>query len=65
MAAGTTAADLMTSPAVTIAPEESLEHAARLMHARGIRRLPVVDPDGRMVGIISRADVLVAADRLP
>jgi CBS domain-containing protein len=62
-ARGITAADLMTSPAVTVAPGETLAHAARLMHTRRIKRLPVVNGDGRLVGIISRADVLAVFDR--
>jgi CBS domain containing-hemolysin-like protein len=53
-----TAADLMTSPAVTIGPDEPVRRATQLMSARKLRRLPVVDHDGRLVGILSRADVL-------
>ena len=60
---GLTAGDLMSRPVVTITPGESLEHAARLMYNCRVRRLPVVDADGRLVGIISRADVLAAFDR--
>jgi CBS domain-containing protein len=62
-AAGVTAGDLMTSPAVTIAPDDTVEHAARLMYTRRLKRLPVVDTVGRLVGIISRADVLGVFDR--
>jgi CBS domain-containing protein len=62
-AAGITAADLMTSPAVTIGPDETVEHAARLMYDRKVKRLPVVDRAGRLVGIISRSDVLAVFDR--
>ncbi len=57
-AAGLTASDLMTTPPVTISPNELVSHAARLMYARRVKRLPVVDADGRLVGIVSRADVL-------
>jgi CBS domain-containing protein len=56
--AAPTAADLMTSPAVTIGPDEPVRRATQLMSARKLRRLPVVDHDGRLVGILSRADVL-------
>ena len=52
------AADLMTKPPVTIGPREPVSHAARLMYSRKIKRLPVVDDDGRLIGIVSRADVL-------
>jgi len=62
-ARGITAADLMTHPAVTISPDAALESAARLMYKSKIKRLPVVDSDGRLTGIISRADVLSVFDR--
>lgn len=57
-AAGVTAADLMTTPAWTIGPGESVAAAARRMHELRVKRLPVVDEAGRLVGIISRVDVL-------
>ena len=41
------------------APQDTVEHAARLMYDRRVKRLPVVDAGGHLVGIISRADVLV------
>ena len=62
-AGGVTAADLMTSPAVTIGPDDTVEHAARLMYDRKVKRLPVVDLGGRLVGIISRTDILAVFDR--
>jgi CBS domain-containing protein len=62
-AAGTTAADLMTKPAVTIGPSEFISKAARLMYTRKVKRLPVVDDDGRLIGIVSRADVLSVYNR--
>ena len=58
-----TAGDLMTSPAATVTPDDTVEHAAKLMYLRKVKRLPVVDADGRLAGIISRADVLVVYDR--
>jgi CBS-domain-containing membrane protein len=58
-----TAAELMTEPAVTAAPEDTVEHAARLMCTHRVKRLPVTDGSGRLVGIISRADVLSVFDR--
>jgi CBS domain-containing protein len=57
-AAGLTAGDLMTRPAVTVEPDDTVEHAARLMYVRRVKRLPVTDVAGHLVGIISRADVL-------
>ncbi|MFJ5833701.1 CBS domain-containing protein [Streptomyces sp. NPDC093089] len=52
------ARDLMTSPAVTVAPDASLPRAARLMAARRVKRLPVVDADGIIQGVVSRSDLL-------
>jgi CBS domain-containing protein len=58
-----TAADLMTSPAATVSPDDTLEQAARLMYQRKVKRLPVVDADNHVAGIVSRADVLAFYDR--
>ena len=57
-AAAVVAADLMTKPPVTIGPYEPVAQAARLMYSRKIKRLPVVDDDGRLLGIVTRSDVL-------
>ena len=62
-ARGVTAGDLMTTAVVAVRPEDTVEHAARLMYDRGVKRLPVTDESGRLVGIISRADVLSVFDR--
>ena len=62
-AEGLTAGDLMTSPPVTATPDDPVEQAARMMHFMRVKRLPVVNPDGQLVGIISRADVLAVFDR--
>lgn len=55
---GTMAEDLMTSPAITIRPDATIAAAARLMNAHHVRFLPVVDPVGRLLGIVSRRDLL-------
>ena len=57
-AASLTAAELMTAPAVTAGPEEPIAAAARRMHDRNVKRLPVVDRGGALVGIVTRADLL-------
>lgn len=57
-AAADTAAELMTSSVVRIGPGEDIVQAARLMEARKVKRLPVTDPGGRLVGIVSRRDLL-------
>jgi CBS domain-containing protein len=53
-----TAGDLMTRPAMTVGPDDLVRTAARLMQAHRVQRLPVVDRDGRLEGIVSRSDVL-------
>jgi CBS domain-containing protein len=52
------AADLMTCPAVTASPDDLVQTAARVMHSHRLQRLPVVNRDGRLEGIVSRSDVL-------
>ena len=52
------AEDLMTSPPITITTSAPLAEAARLMQERNVRRLIVVDPRGRIAGIVSRSDLL-------
>jgi CBS domain-containing protein len=54
----TTAGEAMTSPAVTVSPQATLTEAARRMQARGVKRLPVVADSGRLIGIVSRTDLL-------
>ncbi|MBW5483290.1 CBS domain-containing protein [Streptomyces bambusae] len=53
-----TAAGLMTSPAVTARPGWSVVRAARLMERRRVKRLPVVDDEDVVIGILSRSDIL-------
>jgi CBS-domain-containing membrane protein len=48
---------------VTAAPDDPVEQAARMMHFMRVKRLPVVNSGGQLVGIISRADVLAVFDR--
>jgi CBS domain-containing protein len=58
-----TVGDAMTAPAVTIRPSSSATAAARLMIEQGVNRLPVVVQDGRIVGIVTRADLVRAFTR--
>ena len=53
-----TAAEVMSTPAVTVHAEETAPDAARLMARRGVERLPVVDDEDRLVGIVTRRDLL-------
>lgn len=57
-AGGVTADDLMTSPALTIHADATLAQAARAMAHKRVKRLPVVDAEGRLEGIVSRGDLL-------
>jgi CBS domain-containing protein len=54
-----TAGEAMTAPPITVTPTRSIHEAAALMTARRVNRLPVVD-DGRLVGIVTRADLIRA-----
>jgi CBS domain-containing protein len=58
-----TAADLMSKPAVTIGPDEPVTHAARLMYDERVKRLPVTSDDGKLIGIVTRSDVLSVYSR--
>ena len=62
-ASAVTAAELMTTPPVTIGPDASVTQAARLMYSRRVKRLPVTSDDGTLIGIVSRADVLSVYSR--
>ncbi|OIJ95291.1 CBS domain-containing protein [Streptomyces monashensis] len=53
-----TAAELMTTPAITVAPDSTLAHAARVMARSRVKRLPVVGRNGTLKGIVSRSDLL-------
>jgi CBS-domain-containing membrane protein len=55
-----TAGEAMTSPAVTVGPRHRIDRAASLMLDCGINRLPVVDADDRLIGIVTRADLVRA-----
>ncbi|MGW7363719.1 CBS domain-containing protein [Streptomyces sp. NPDC054841] len=52
------AGQLMTHPAVTVHAEQSIAAAARTMAERRIERLPVIDEEDRLVGIVTRRDLL-------
>ncbi|UIX34213.1 CBS domain-containing protein [Streptomyces sp. GQFP] len=54
----TTAGELMSTPAITVHPEQPVPDAARVMERHGIERLPVVDEEDRLIGIATRRDLL-------
>lgn len=54
----TTAREIMTDKAVTVSPESTVESAAVIFSEQRINPLPVVDKAGKLVGIVSRADIV-------
>ena len=56
----TPVAEIASKDVVTIDPQQSLEEAARLMANNQVRRLPVVEEDGKLVGILAQADIAQA-----
>ena len=58
----TTVGDVASKDLVTIDPQQDLDEALRLMAQHQVRRLPVVEEDGRLVGILSQADVATTGD---
>jgi CBS domain-containing protein len=59
-ALGATVAEVMADEIVTCSPDDTIERAATLMHEEDLSRLPVVDGDGRLVGLIARGDIVRA-----
>jgi len=57
-ATGRTAGDLMTAPAVCVPPSLAVAAAARRMHHGNVKRMPVEDDLGRLIGIVTRSDLL-------
>ncbi|MDQ2623104.1 MAG: CBS domain-containing protein [Actinomycetota bacterium] len=55
-----TAREMMTPDPYTVKPDEPAEHAGRLISEKKHNRLPVVDDEGRLVGVVTRVDVLAA-----
>lgn len=59
-ALGQTVGEVMSSDPLTISPEKPLRAAAQLMHERKIHRLPVLDSSGKVIGILTRGDIVRA-----
>jgi CBS domain-containing protein len=53
----TTAREVASTDLITVDPQQELDEALRLMAQHQVRRLPVVEEDGRLVGIVAQADV--------
>ena len=59
-AVGATVADVMDADAPTCRPDDTIENVATTLHDRNASRMAVVDDDGRLVGVISRGDLVRA-----
>jgi len=55
-------AEIMTREPYTLGPDDTLQDAARLMSEHHIRHIPIVSPDGGVVGLVSHRDVLAVSD---
>jgi CBS domain-containing protein len=60
--ASTKVQEIASTDLVTVDPQQDLDEALRLMAQHQVRRLPVVEEDGRLVGIVAQADVARGAD---
>ncbi len=61
--AGNKVGDVMTSPAITARPDADIKEVARVLDEKRIKRLPVVDDGNKLIGIISRADIVRATGK--
>ena len=61
-AKSTTAQEIASRQVVTVDPEQSLDEALRLMASHQVRRLPVCEEDGKLVGIVAQADAAMKGD---
>jgi len=60
---GNNVGEIMSSPAITTRPDADIRDVARILDEKRIKRLPVVDEGNRLVGVISRADIVRAMRR--
>jgi CBS domain-containing protein len=58
-----TVGDVCSGEVVTMNPNDSVDDAVRIMREKAIRRIPIVDDDGRPVGIVSLGDLALTKDR--
>ena len=54
---------MMTAPAITTKPDRDIREVAGILDEKQIKRLPVVDDENRLIGIISRADIVRAFNK--
>ena len=55
---GDTVEDVMSSPAVTVGQDTDIREVAAILEQKRIKRVPVVDPKGQLIGMVTRADIL-------
>lgn len=55
---GNLASDIMAKNVITISPDEEIEKAATILVQKRIKRLPVIDKEGNLIGIVSRKDIM-------
>ncbi len=60
---GSRVGEIMSSPAMTTRPETDIRDVAKILESKGIKRLPVVDEKNKLVGIVSRGDIVRAMSR--
>ena len=60
---GNRVGEIMSSPAITTSAEADIREVASIMESKGIKRLPVVDGENRLLGIISRGDIVRAMSK--
>jgi CBS domain-containing membrane protein len=60
---GNTVGDVMSTPPITIRPTEDIREAAHILEGHRIKRIPVIDEFGRLIGVISRADIVRGMSR--
>ena len=62
-AAGTFVRDVMTKEPFTCNPQDDLQKALDAMRSRQVRRIPVIDQSGQLIGIIAQADIATRGDQ--
>ncbi len=62
---GSTVGEVMSTPPITAGPDDDLKDVATILDERRIKRLPVVNDEGKLIGIISRADIIRFMGREP
>ena len=60
-----TAKDIMTKDPITVSPDTEITHAAKLLLDKGVNGLPVVDREGKLVGILCQSDLIAQQKGLP